>query len=99
MVAVSSPHLVDHAIGRVFESLGTFDITRVRNILKVVKEDIGEDMPASWVLRRCGSNATLLPMYAHLSLGELWKVIDENEKDEQKSLIKRFSSVAASLHA
>lgn len=91
MPLVSSPHLIDHAIGQVFESFGATPVARIRNILTVIREEFGDDLYVIAVLRSCGSDATLKPAYTGYSLGQLWKVLDEKLEEERQLLCKRFS--------
>jgi len=96
MPLVSSPHLIDHAIGQVFESFGTTPVERIRNILKVIRERFGDDLLVTKVLRRCDSDAQLKTAYADFSLGQLWAVLEEKEEEERQLLCKRFASAMSS---
>lgn len=96
MPLVSSPHLIDHAIGQVFESFGTTPVERIRNILKVIHERFGNDLLVTTVLRRCGSDAVLKTAYADFSLGQLWAVLDEKEEEERQLLCQRFKVAVTS---
>jgi hypothetical protein len=91
MPTVSSPVLLDHAIGAVFEDFGPHPVKYVRTALIVIREEFGGDKPVSQLIHRCLHGAVLNHAYASLTLNELWVVLDEKEQQERQLLCRRFS--------
>ena len=92
---ICSPNLRHHAVARFFDSLGTHSISRVTQVLDVIKEEFGETAPVSNVVSRCLAGATLRDDVMHLSLGDLHQRIDAALVDEQDSLRRSFATVLA----
>lgn len=93
MPLVSSPVLLDHAVGAVFENFGQHPVKYVRNALQVIREEFGGDMPVQRLVQRCLPGAVLKQAYAGHTLNELWTVLSAKEEDERQLLCRRFSEL------
>lgn len=96
MPLVSSPVLLDHAIGAVFEDFGPHPVRYVRAALTVIREKFGNDVPVSQLLLRCLPGAVLKLAYVDHTLGQLWTVLNAKEEEERQLLCRRFSELVSS---
>jgi hypothetical protein len=95
MPLVSSPVLLDHAIGAVFEDFGPHPVRYVRAALTVIREKFGSDVLVSQLINRCLPGAVLKLAYTGSTLGELWTVLDAKEEEERRLLCSRFSELVS----
>jgi len=91
MPTVSSPVLLDHAIGAVFESFGSHPVKYVRSALMVIRDEFGGDMLVQTLIRRCLPGAALKHIYVNYTLTQLWVVLNAKEEEERQLLCRRFS--------
>lgn len=91
MPQVSSPNLLDHAIGAVFEDFGRHRVFVVRRMLELFREREAPVTPVQPLIDHWMPGATLKPRYAALDVEALWGVLDEKTQEEVGCLQRRFA--------
>jgi hypothetical protein len=95
MPNVSSPVLLDHAIGAVFEDFGTHPVEFIRKVLVCLNGERDGPLPAARVIERILPGARLKPQYAHETLYGLWVHLDIKTREEQTQLQEQFAALLA----
>lgn len=95
MPNVSSPVLLDHAIGAVFEDFGTHPVEFVRKVLVCLNGERDGPLPAARFIERILPGARLKPQYAHETLYGLWVHLDIKTQEEREQLQAQFAALLA----
>jgi len=95
MPLVSSPVLLDHAIGAVFEDFGGHSVESIRKVLVILNNDDDGYLSAAGVMERILPGTRLKQQHAELTLFDLWVQLDLGVKYEQEQLQSQFAALLA----